>query len=127
MLKTEKGMGLIEILIAIMLFGIGIAMAMQTLPDSNVATTRGRNVTKATNLAQEKIEQLAGIPYQDANLSVGTHTDANNPLDSHFRRSWVVTDDAPIEGMKKVDVTVSFDTASKDSSVTLSTYITSRR
>jgi Tfp pilus assembly protein PilV len=127
MLNSQKGAGLVEILIAILIFALGISMAMQMLPSSNVATTRGRNITKATNIAQEKVEELMSIAFSDADLTAGTHVDSDNPLDVHFTRSWAVVDNVPIQGMKKVDVTVSFQTASLDSTVTLSTLLTSRR
>ena len=90
-------------------------------------TTRGRNITIATNLAAEKVEELMSVAWGAADLNAGTHNDADNPIDFHYQRSWDVTDDVPMEGMKRVRVTVSFPTASNDSSVTLDTYITSRR
>lgn len=127
MLKSERGIGLIEILIAMVLFGIGLSFAMRTLPDSNVIMTRGRNITKATQFAQEKIEQLMAVPYGDADLTAGTHNDPDNPIDRTFTRTWTVTDDAPLQSMKTVDVTVTFQTGNPDSTVTVSTFITSRR
>jgi prepilin-type N-terminal cleavage/methylation domain-containing protein len=127
MLKSEKGVGLIEIMIALVLFGMGISLALRTLPESNVIMTRGRNITIATNLAQEKMEELMAVPYSDADLAAGTHVDAENPIDRNFTRSWAVTDDTPLQSMKTVAVTVSFETASSDSSVTIRSYITSRR
>lgn len=127
MLKSEKGVGLIEIMIALVLFGMGISFALRTLPDSNVIMTRGRNITMATNLAQEKMEELMAVSYGDGDLNAGTHNDTENPIDRHFTRSWVVTDDTPLQSMKTVAVTVSFETASNDSSVTIRSFITSRR
>jgi len=127
MLKSEKGVGLIEIMIALVLFGMGISLALRTLPESNVIMTRGRNITIATNLAQEKMEELMAAPYSDTELAAGTHNDTDNPIDRHFTRSWAVTDDTPLQSMKTVAVTVSFETASSDSSVTIRSYITSRR
>jgi Tfp pilus assembly protein PilV len=127
MSSSQKGAGLVEILIAILIFSIGISLAMRMLPESNVATTQGRNLTKATNLAQEKVEELMSVAFSDADLTAGTHVDADNPLDHHFTRSWVVANDSPLQGMKRVAVTVSFQTANLDSSATLTTYITSRR
>jgi len=127
MLKSQKGITLVEIMIAVIIFGIGIGMAMRTLPESSVTTTRGRNITIATNLATEKVEELMGLPFSDAELTQGTHNDADNPIDLHYQRSWLVADDTPIPGMKRVSVTVNFPTASTDSSVTLDTFITSRR
>ncbi len=127
MLKKDSGIGLIEILIALVLFGMGISMAMRTLPDSNVAMTRGRNITTATNLAQEKMEQLMAVPFSAGDLTAGAHADPFNPIDRHFTRNWTVSDDTPIQGMKTVAVTVTFETASSDSTVTLTTFVTSRR
>jgi len=127
MLKSNQGIGLIEILVALVLFGIGISFAMRTLPDSNVAMTRGRNLSTATNLAQEKMEELIAEPFTSGDLSAGTHNDAENPIDRTFSRSWVVADDAPLQDMKTVAVTVSFQTGSADSAVTVRTFITSRR
>ncbi len=127
MLKTEKGVGLIEILIALVLFGIGISFALRTLPESNVAMTRGRNLTEATNFAQEKVEELMALPFSNGDLTSGTHADPENPIERHFTRTWTVTDDAPVQGMKTVAVSVSFETANSDSTVTLTTMVTSRR
>ena len=74
-----------------------------------------------------RLAELMNAAWGDADLNAGDHTDADNPIDLHYRRSWTVADDVPIPGMKRVNVTVSFPTASADSTVTLDTYITSRR
>jgi type IV pilus assembly protein PilV len=128
MLKSEKGIGLIEIIIAMLIFAIGITAAIRTLPVSNTATTRSKNLTTATNLAQQKIEELMGIPYSDAELNAGDHNDADNPLERIFTRTWTVTDNTPVPDMKTITVTVTYQAGSdSDNSVTLSTYLTSRR
>jgi prepilin-type N-terminal cleavage/methylation domain-containing protein len=127
MLQSQKGIGLVEIIIALVIFGIGISAAIRTLPVSNTATSHARNLTIATNMAQEKIEELMSVPYNDGELSSGAHTDAQNPLERHFTRTWNVTDNVPLTDMKQVTVTVSFTSGSADSSVTLMTYLTSRR
>jgi prepilin-type N-terminal cleavage/methylation domain-containing protein len=127
MLNSQRGIGLIEIMVAMVIFGVGISFALRTLPESNVIVTRGRNITKATNIAQEKIEELMSVPFSAADLNAGTHTDPDNPIDRHFTRSWSVADNVPLQGMKIVDVTVIYETANKDNSVTVSTFITSRR
>jgi type II secretory pathway pseudopilin PulG len=113
-------------MVALIILGIGIAMAMRTLPQSNTVTTRARNVTKATNLVQEKLEQLRAVPFNDPSLANGIHNDAENPLERHYRRSWTVQNDYPLSGMKQVNVTVTFPTASADSSVTIGSIMSSR-
>jgi len=127
MLKSQRGVGLIEIVIAMLIFGLGIAAAMRTLPDSNLATTRARNISVATNLAQEQIEALMGTPFNAAELAAGDHTDPRNPLERHFTRTWTVTDNVPLTDMKRLAVTVTYAGGGNDRSVTLTTLITSRR
>jgi len=126
-LNSEKGIGLVEIIIAMLIFAVGITAAIRTLPVSNRSTTRARNLTTATNLAQQKIEELMGIPYGDAQLGAGTYNDQDNPIERIYTRTWTVTDNDPIQDMKTVTVNVTYLSGSKDNSVTLSTYITSRR
>lgn len=118
---------MIEIVIAMLIFGIGISAALRTLPDSNFATTRARNISVATNLAQEKIEVLMGTPLTSADLSAGAHNDPLNPLERQFTRTWTVTDDSPIADMKRVAVTVTYAGRGNDRSVTLTTFLTTRR
>ena len=127
MFKSEKGAGLVEIIVAILIFGIGISAALRMLPVSNKSATRAGNLTVATNLAQEKVEELMSYPHSSLEISSGNHSDSENPLDIHYTRSWTVVDDDPVADMKKLVVSVSFQTASKDSVVTMSTYLTSRR
>jgi Tfp pilus assembly protein PilV len=127
MLKSEKGIGLIEIIIAMLIFAIGITAAIRTLPVSNAATSRARNLTMATNLAQQKIEELMGTPFNNAELTAGAHNDQDNPIERIYTRTWNVTDNDPVIDMKTVTVTVTYLSGSNDNAVTLSTYLTSRR
>jgi type II secretory pathway pseudopilin PulG len=113
-------------MVALVILGIGITMAMQTLPDSNRLTTKARNVTKATNLVQQKLEQLSALPFDDPTLTQGAHSDPANPIDDHYQRRWTVQDGYPYTGMKQVNVTVTFPTQSADSIVTISSIISSR-
>jgi prepilin-type N-terminal cleavage/methylation domain-containing protein len=124
---NQRGAGLVEIMVALVIFAIGLTVAMRNLPEGNAKTTRSRNMSIAVNLAQEKLEDLMATPYNDADLDAGDHTDADNPLRGHFTRTWSVTDDTPLVGMKAIDVSVSFPTASADSIRTLRTFRTSRQ
>jgi len=125
-LKNNSGISLVEILVAMMILGIGLTMVMRMLPESNAATTRSRNVSKATNLAQEKIEQLMSTSFNNADLANGSHTDPDNPIERHFNRSWTVQDDNPYSGMKHVVVRVNYPTSNSDSTITIDSVISSR-
>jgi prepilin-type N-terminal cleavage/methylation domain-containing protein len=126
-LKNERGATLLEIMVALVVFGIGLVIAMRTIPESTAKTSRSRNLTIAVNLAQEGIEELMGEPFNAADLTAGTHADPDNPLRGHFDRSWTVTDATPVAGMKLISVSVSFPTASADSVAMLRTFKSSRQ
>jgi len=78
------------------------------------------NTTAALTLAEEKMEDLLGKSYTDAELAgsvaPGTvHNDPNNPIDETgqaggiYSRIWTVTDNTPITNTKTVTVNVSWD------------------
>jgi Tfp pilus assembly protein PilV len=127
MLRNQRGASVVEIMVALILLGVGLVAAMRTLPESNAKTTRSRNKTKAVNIAQEKIEQLMGLPFNAADLAPGAHADPDNPVDGHYNRTWNVADDTPVAGMKDISVSVRFPTSSADSVATLRTFTTSRQ
>lgn len=127
MMRSNRGISLVEIMIAILIFGVGITAAMRTLPVSNRATTRARNLSLATNLAQQKIEELMNLPMSAADLAGGAHSDPENPVDRIFTRTWVVADNSPIADMKRIDVRVVWTADGDDNAVSLTTYVTSRR
>jgi prepilin-type N-terminal cleavage/methylation domain-containing protein len=125
--RNQKGASLVEIMVALVIFGIGVVAAIRMLPQSSASTTHSRNRTIAVNMAQEKIEELMSDGYKDADLNAGNHDDPGNPLNNHYNRSWSVTDDTPVTGMKAISVTVTFPASSADSATTLRTYKTSRQ
>ena len=125
--RNQKGASVVEIMVALLIFGIGLVGAIRILPQSSAKTTRSRNKTIAVNIAQEKIEELMALGYQEADLAPGDHDDADNPINGHYSRTWSITDDTPITGMKMISVRVTFPTSSADSVATLRTYKTSRQ
>jgi len=127
MWRNDRGSGLVEIMVALTIFGIGLVAAVRMLPESSAKTTRSRNKTVAVNLAQEKMEELLARAFKDADLNAGNHDDPENPVDGHYNRTWTITDNTPVTGMKMISVSVTFPTASADSVATLRTYKTSRQ
>jgi prepilin-type N-terminal cleavage/methylation domain-containing protein len=127
MWRNERGASLVEIMVALVIFGIGLVAAVRMLPQSNAKTTRSRNKSIAVNIAQEKIEQLMAEGFKDADLNPGNHDDPENPIRGHFNRNWTVTDNTPVTGMKMISVSVNFPTSSADSVATLRTYKSQRQ
>lgn len=66
---NQKGFSLIEILIAMAIFAFGIlavaAMQIKAIQGNSFAG----GMTEATNVAQNKMEELIALPYNDAHLN----------------------------------------------------------
>lgn len=118
-----RGFTHVEMMIALLIFGLGVLGLAQALPNGIQLRDRARRMSVATALAQQQVESLRNLPFTHANLSAGGHTDAGNPVDGAYSRSWTVVDNDPVVGMKRVSVTVSYPTSSPDSTATFTTLI----
>lgn len=126
LLRSEQAMTLIELLVVCVIIGIafmGLA-ALFPLGMKNLSDSRMRTV--ATDLAQQKVEELLRLAGSDADLTAGTHDDPDNPVRTTFNRSWTVTDDAPMVGMKEIVVTVNYPRGTSVRDVKIQTYRGSR-
>ncbi len=96
----KAGYSLVELLVAMSLFAVavlGLSAGVVMVSRSSVLSD---DLTRATLLAQEKIEELAN---QNDALEGGT----DNPQ-SRFTRVWLVAPDVPEAGVTKITVTVSW-------------------
>lgn len=65
--RDEQGLTLVEVLVAAVILGI-VAVGLFAAFDVGARlTAAGRGQVKAVNLAQEKMEELRGIPYDALN------------------------------------------------------------
>lgn len=102
-LKNNRGVSLIEVLIAVAIFAIGIS-AVAVLQYKTVGgNTRGRMITDATTLAEREMERLMELPY----ATLGSGSDNTT---APYTVTWTVTDvdldgDATNES-KQVDINV---------------------
>lgn len=119
----NRGFTLVEMMIALVLFGVGMMALAQVLPRGLSVRDKARRMSVATSMAQEEVERLRNLPFNHADLAGGNHLDPDNPIDIAFRRQWTVEDDTPVEDMKRVSVTVSFATDSADSQAVVTTMI----
>ena len=117
--SQQGGFSLVEAMVALLIFGIGTIMLMQLAPKATQYANHGRKLSEATGLAQGLIEELRALPSNDPLLQAGTFTDSTQV---GFVRTWEVTDNNPINGMKRVEVNVSFETLRPDSVATVITY-----
>lgn len=104
-LKKEDGFTLIEVLIALTIFAVGLlaVAAMQ-----NSAILMNSNAGKLTHLStwgMDKIEELSSLPYLDAELDPAGNPHSDSPVDG-YTVSWTVIDDDPVSNVKRITVKV---------------------
>jgi len=120
--SDRRGFTMVEAMVALVIFGIGTIALLSLGPRATHFTARGRQVSRAAQLAQAKLEDLRARSNGNAELDDGDHLDVANPIDGAYTRSWTVAVDNPIEGMRRVEVRVSFPTTSPDSVAQVVTY-----
>ena len=99
------GFTVVEVLIAMTIFSIAIlGLAAGTASVMRANQTSYHN-SIAANLAQDKLEELKSRTA--ANITPGNDT---QPIDNvTFTRDWTVTTDAPVPGVTRIDVTMTWN------------------
>ncbi|RZB38437.1 MAG: hypothetical protein SRB2_00185 [Desulfobacteraceae bacterium Eth-SRB2] len=112
--KKDEGFTLIEVLIAISIFAVGLlAVAAMQTSAIRVNSSAGK-ITTSMTWAQDKIEELMALPYSDHQLEdlgdppSGTDSQGqvHQATSDGYTISWTVTDDNPLPGTKLITVTV---------------------
>jgi len=121
----SQGFTLIEVLIAITVFAIGILAVAMMQSHSTATNATAMTISRATTIASEQIEQLKGLDYTNSYLDAGGHdpgVDAGLPPDPDgFDVQWVVNDNTPMDEVKQIVVTVQ-STAGPATTTTLTYY-----
>ena len=120
--SRSNGFTLIEVLIAMAIFSIGI-LAVASMQLWNVKNnTTGNITTLATLLARNQMEQLKNVADV---TTLASGTDPNNPVDENgnaggiFTRSWVITNPLGGSATRQIQVTVSWTKGGPNRSVVL--------
>lgn len=102
--KTKDGYTLIEVLIALTIFAVGmLALAGMQTSAIRMNSTAGE-LTNLGTRAMDKIEKLSALPYVHPLLD-----SAGNPhqeVSRDYTISWTVIDDKPVTNIKNITVTV---------------------
>ena len=107
----NRGFTIIEVIFALSIFAIGI-LAVSSLSLTSVSSNASaRRITEATVLAEDRLERLAAIPYdniQDGQATAGA-----------YQIAWVVAQDDIAVNTKTITVTVSCSDSWKEKTVTI--------
>jgi prepilin-type N-terminal cleavage/methylation domain-containing protein len=83
-LSNQRGMTLLEILVAVTVLVVGILAVAIMFPTSSSNIDFGGKTSKATALAQEKIEEMRNTTF--------TSIAAGNDSPTGYTRAWTVSD-----------------------------------
>lgn len=120
--RAEDGFSAVEMMIAIAMLGILMLGFMSVFPMGLRTVAKGERMTVATSFAQDEIERLKTLPGADADLVAGNHVDAGNPILGVYTRTWTVTDDAPMTGMKTINMSVAYTDNGMPRTIGMTTY-----
>lgn len=108
---NSNGFSIIEVLFALSFFAIGI-LAVSTLAISAISSNASaRRLTDATALAEDRLEKLAALPYEDIQDGSG--------MDGAYQITWDVVENDMVDKTKTITVTVTCPKGWKDTNVAI--------
>ena len=120
---SERGATIVEMMVALIVLAIGILAVGQLFPAGTRGQQKDRMFTTANMLAHEQLETLRAANWSAASLNVGTHGPDSVGTTRQYALTYVVSPmPAPMDQVKRVDVTVSY-TFLRPRSVSATTYI----
>jgi type II secretory pathway pseudopilin PulG len=122
MIGNEKATTLIELLIVCVIIGLAFLGLAGLFPVGMQNLNQSKLRTIATDLAQEKLEELMKLRSSDASLNAGDYTDPDNPVKTTFNRYWTITGSFPVANMKKIEVKVTYPRGNDLRDVVIVTY-----
>ena len=107
LLLKSKGFTLIEVLVALIILSFSLLALAGLMVTTTKNNSFGSHMTEAATLAQDKLEELRAIKWDD--LNEGNHTDPAQQEGStgiNYTRNWNVTTNG---SLKTVTITVNWN------------------
>ena len=120
---SSRGYTLMEIMVAIVVFAVGVMGLAGVIPLATRGLARGPNGTQAQSIAETKMEALETANGSSA-LIPGT---ASDTVAGAYTRQWTITGDAPQPGMTTIAVRVSWTEGGDAQEVQLTTSLVTGR
>ena len=109
----NRGFSLLELLIAVVILAVGL-LAMAGLQTRAIkGNFHGGTISLATALAEERAEEIRNTDYDSIAYDPNPDVEANIKSGSSgniFTRETLVENDIPMTGMKKITVSVHWET-----------------
>lgn len=126
--SPSRGMSLMEMCVALVILTIGLLAAAQIFPSGSRSLTHDQLLSTANLYTQQKVEQLTGLQWADAQLSLGRHPSGTTYEVLGATRAWnryyiVTTMAAPLDNLRLITVGVVYTFQGRRDTVTSITYI----
>jgi len=115
---NEKGFSLVEVLIAISIFSVGILAVAQMIDTSIKYNSSARLMSEATGIAQYQMEKLMNASYHDSDLDEFSSPYGPNTI-ANYSVSWTVQEGLPMSEMKTINVTVAWKDRGENKNLTV--------
>jgi len=125
--RRLRGFGILEVMISGTMLVIGLAAAAQFSAAMAASTARDNHLVSATHCGEQTMERLIGLFPSHADLANGDHSgsrfgDDGAPSSSgRYQVSWTVQVGAPLNGLRRVDVNVTWLERGTPRNITLRT------
>ncbi len=122
-IKRAEGFTLLEVLISMAILGIGVLTIGVAQLSAIKMSSRSGHLSQAMYLAQEQMETFMAMPQSSPFLDIAV-VDAPDPAGmididptdqdlTTYSRSWTVEPNTPGNGLSRITITVTWNTASR--------------
>jgi type IV pilus assembly protein PilV len=115
--RGEEGFTLLEVLIAIAIFAIGIMGVLKMQISAMQGTNSTRVYLDTANLAQDRLELIIAASIQSTALNAGNYNDPNPP--AGYAISWTITDNGGATNNAKTITVVATHSSGNRSTLTM--------
>ena len=114
--KGEPGFTLVEVLIAIVIFAIGIMAVMRMQVQAMTGTGVSRVYVDTANLAQDRLERLKATSIRAASMNAGSYNDATAP--NNYTIQWTIADNGGATAAAKTITVVATHGSGRNTTLT---------
>ncbi len=117
--RNDTGFTIIEVLIAMIIFAVGIlAIAKMQIVSINGNNIAGK-YTEGSTLGVSEIENIIATAYDDVTLADGTNGTVTQGI---YTINWTITDSVPIPNVKNINMAVTWNLKGQAKSFTTNYY-----
>jgi type II secretory pathway pseudopilin PulG len=119
---TSEGLTIIELLVSIVVAGVVIGSLSQVVSTYLHVSQRGRYLNLANSYIEAKVEALRNVGYNSLTLGTTSLT-GELPTQMPLTRSASMTVSSPSNGLKQVDLSVTYADNGQSNTYSYTTYL----